>query len=689
MKKKLYIIIIFCLLFGALLSQKSFAKYILQDNLEMSVYIDKTPPTINVITNGKKESFNKTPTDIIKRTKDITVNTNDNIKIKTNEYYYNPTKPSFDGIPSNNFEGDKIITDEGYYKIVATDTSGNKTEITILLDKSAPDVVVKYYKKGEEIANLSATEVRQVAATKKHLSSEQVINSVEEENNTNTISENYTQKAVYAARAGSINVSNENELRNALNNKYTDIITWGSIPISSTLYINYNVKIHPATNENALQYNGYGNFIVVQSGGVLDLTSMVVYTNGTTANRGVTSINIQSGGKVIFNESSIVDGGNGNTGVLVNNGGTLYLNSCHIANSTKGVIVRDNGILTFSNLSNGRNSEFWGNNIAISFENFSGTCNFNQNNIKVKDNVNGIVTNSSSGTINITNGEYFNNSNVGIDLGNGKLNISGGTIRNNKVGIYLNPNYTGKLNISNASIYSNTQYAISHFKNEDNSCTILGGNISGAIYLGQKDNYVNTNSSYPTFTVTPSSYYFKRKLVKTNSNANANNEISKVSLTPKESWYKYIDNDDKYIVLWTGGNVIARYQDYFGNILKKELKNGVIGTNYSITPPAIPGYDLIFTPDNCNGTFTQNDIIVDFKYDLVNVAKVNFEDLLSGVVSAKYWYNPNSETFTGNGADFANGTIFEDYGYYKVLVENGVGLQKELTFLLNKDSLTR
>ncbi len=688
MKKKLYTIIIFILLFGALLSQNSFAKYIIQDTLQMSVYIDKTPPTINIITNGERESFTKTPTDIIKRTQEITVNTDDNIKIKTNEIYYNPTSQNFEKITSNNFDEDVKITDEGFYKIVATDTSNNKTEIVILLDKSAPEVVVKYYKKGEETAKLNETEVRQVAVIKKNLSSEQVINAPKEENNIMEINEDYEPKAVFAARAGSITVSNETDLRNAINNQYTDIITWGSISISSTLYINHNVKIHPATNENALQYQGYGNFIVVQSNGVLDLTSMVVDTNGGAKNRGVTSINIQSGGRVIFNESSIVDGGNGNTGILVNGGATLLLNSCHIANSTKGVVVKDNGVLSFGNLSNGRNNEFWGDNTAISFENFTGTCNFNQNNIKIKDNVNGIVTNSSSGTINISNVEIFNNSSAGIDLGNGKLNITGGTIRNNKVGIYLNTNNSGKLKISNVNIHSNSQYAINHCKNVDGSCTILGGSISGAIYLGQNDNYINTNSSYPTFTVTPSTYYFKRKLVKTNSNAIANTEISKVTLTPKDSWYKYVENNE-YIVLWTGGNVIARYKDYFGNILKQELKNGSIGSEYSITPPIIPGYDLIYIPANSKGTYTQSDITVDFKYDLVNVAKVNFEDLLSNVVSAKYWFNEDSEAFTGNGTDFANGTTFEDYGYYKVLVVNGVGLEKELTFSLNKDSLKR
>jgi len=656
----------------------------------MKVYIDKTPPIINVTSDGNKESFPTTQTEIIKRISDVTIDTTDNIKIDYNECYYNPSNNDFSGITPTKFDNEKKITDEGYYKFTAVDTSGNKTEIIILLDKSAPDIFVKYYKKGEETAKLKTTEVRKVAAIKKNLSSENIIiDSTEKSNDIDEISKSYESNALLSARAGSIIVTNESELRNAIDNRYTDIITRGNITISSTLYINYNVKIHPSSNENALQYTGYGNFIVVQSGGLLDLTAMVVYTNGISANRGIISINIQSGGKVIFNENSIVDGGSGNTGILVNNGATLLMYSCHIANSTKGVVVKDNGVLTFGDLSNGRNSEFWSNSTAICFEKFSGTCNFNQSNIRIKDNVTGIDTNSSSGTINISNAEIFNNSNMGIDIKSGKVNVTGGTIRNNKDGIYLSPNYAGKLTISNVNIHSNSRYAINHCKNEDGSCTILGGTISGAIYLGQNNNYVNTNSSYPTFTVTPSSYFFKRKLVKTDSNDIANNEIKKITLTPKDSWYKYVDNEDtEYIVLWTGGNVIARYKDYYGNILKQELKTGTINSNYSIIPPEISGYDLIYTPTNSNGTYTQNDIIVDFKYDLVNVAKVNFEDLL-GVVSAKYWYNANSESFTGNGTDFADGTIFEQYGYYKVVVMNEVGLTKELTFTLNKNSLER
>ncbi len=685
MKKRIFLI---GFLFLIIFTQVVFAKYTLSDNTILEVYIDKTPPVINLVGKDKNETFTTSNlTDVVKNNSEVTINTSDNIQIEKNEYYYNPLENNFNDIPSNPFDSGKEFNEDGYYKITTIDTSGNKTEIIILIDKTAPEVEVKFYKKGEKVAKLNTTEVKQVATIKKNLSSEKIIDSTNETNSIDEVSKSYETKSLLAARAGSINVSNEAELRNAINNKYSDIITWGSIAISSPLYINHSVKIHPATNENALQFTGYGNFIVVQSSGVLDLTAMVIYTNGITANRGVTAINIESGAKVIFNENSIVDGGKGNTGILVNSGATLLMNSCHIANSNKGVIVSGNGTLSFANLQNGRNSEFWGNNIAISFENFTGTCNFNQSNIKIKDNSSGIITNSSAGTINISNIELYNNSVQGIASGNVKLNMTGGTIRNNGIGVYLYSGYNGNFSMSGGSIHSNTQYAINHSQNADSSCNIYGGNISGKIFLGQDDNYVNTTDKYPRFEVTPSKYYFKRKLVKTSNNNCANTEISKVTLTANGNWYKYVD--EEYIVVWKGCNVKTNYTDYYGNIIATETMNGNLGDPYETLPKELEGYDLIEVPENQKGNFTESDIVVTYKYDLKNIAIVKYEDLLSGVQSAKVWYNAVSEDFTGEGTDFENNQKFEDYGYYKVEVTNGVGLKKELTFTLNKDSLIR
>lgn len=72
-----------------------------------------------------------------------------------------------------------------------------------------------------------------------------------------------------------------------------------------------------------------------------------------------------------------------------------------------------------------------------------------------------------------------------------------------------------------------------------------------------------------------------------------------------------------------------------------------------------------------------------------NVAVVKYENLLSGVQNAKYWYNESSETFESAATDFQNNKKFENYGYYKIEAINGVGVKKKITFTLNKDSLVR
>lgn len=128
--------------------QNCFAKYVMNAQREISVYIDKTPPIINVTSNNDKESFPTSTTDIIKKVNDVIIDTSDNVKIDHNEIYYNPTENNFENNIQTNFDNEKKLTDEGYYKIIAVDTTGNKTEIIILIDKSAPNVKVQFFKKG-------------------------------------------------------------------------------------------------------------------------------------------------------------------------------------------------------------------------------------------------------------------------------------------------------------------------------------------------------------------------------------------------------------------------------------------------------------------------------------------------------------------------------------------------------------
>ena len=150
MKKKICIMTIFCVLFTYMITQSCFAKYIMSSQKQMNVYIDKTPPTITITTpNGDNETYDKTKDDVIKKTENVTVDTDDNVKIDHNEVRYNPTEKDFEGKEPVQFENGKEFEDEGYYEIKAVDTSGNETVIVILIDKSAPEVFVRFYKKGQ------------------------------------------------------------------------------------------------------------------------------------------------------------------------------------------------------------------------------------------------------------------------------------------------------------------------------------------------------------------------------------------------------------------------------------------------------------------------------------------------------------------------------------------------------------
>lgn len=786
MEKKKYIIVVLFVLFCLMISQRTFAKYIMQDTLNINVYLDKTPPIIDITTPEKTETFQETQIEIIKRAENFSIDTRDNVEVKQNQYYYNQSDANFDGIESQEFENGKEFAEEGFYQIVTTDTSGNVTKVIILLDKSAPDVFVKYFKKGSTSISLNSDYVRKVAGIRQYRTTQNVLNMTEslEELTDKNVEEIKEQEEIQETEeiieqekiqetekiieqeekreeeeidkitseeeikeiekeeqdevadeivlkeeqiemidieetevdseaeneimllSGDSYVGNEAEFRNALAIQASVIHVRQSIDFSSSIYINYDVTILGEGTSNSLRYGNGGNFIIVQNGGSLTIDRLVIDTNSSGVG-GMNTINIQSGGFVKFINSSIIDGGPGNTGILINGNGSAVLWSCEIVRCNLGINLQTNGNLWFAT-QEGRCNNFYWNSIAIFIANFYGNCDLNQN-ISMHDNSHAVFIDNASGTIYISAGNYYQNTygihthnNIGEKVtvsggsyysnqraiwAGGNLNLTGGSIYNNTYGIFTDGAYSGKFKMTQGNIYSNTSYAIYHAKTNDGGCTITGGNISGAIYLAENNNYVNTNSSYPQFTVTPSSYYMKRRLVKTANNNTANSQISRVTVTQKNPWYKYVNNE--YIVLWNGGNVIVRCKDYDGRILKQETMNGTVGTDYSVTAPKIVGYDLIKSPSNAQGKYTQSDIIVDLQYDLANIAKVTFEDLLSEVVSAKYWYNASGPNFTGDGTNFLSGNIFENYGYYKVVVTNGVGLEKEITFVLNKDSLTR
>lgn len=417
MKKRKNVIIALFLLVSFANVKEVFAKYVMQDTLAIGIYLDKTPPIIDVMSDGTTESFQNFANDIVKKKQEVIIHTSDNVQIKQNLYQYHPSRPNFDEVERQEFENGKVFSEEGYYKIMAIDTSGNQTEIVVLLDKYAPEILVQYFKKGQ------ASLVKQTVGVQKNFLAENILNSIEENNdeiqenvneivveniqeiepseeneqeiaeeevaggriqeigkqetiqedtekmtkvevteekiqeaeaseeiaeeiieNNEIIEENLvveteelqeteeleiTEDEIMLTAIGDMYVGNEAEFRNALAMQASVIRVRQSIDFTSPIYINYAVTIVNEGITNSLRYGNGGSFIVVQKGGSLVLSGMIVDTHSSGVG-GMIGINIQQGGYVTFINSSIVDGGLANTGILINGGGSLLLWSCEI-----------------------------------------------------------------------------------------------------------------------------------------------------------------------------------------------------------------------------------------------------------------------------------------------------------------------------------------------------------------------
>lgn len=216
--------------------------------------------------------------------------------------------------------------------------------------------------------------------------------------------------------------------------------------------------------------------------------------------------------------------------------------------------------------------------------------------------------------------------------------------------------------------------------------------VNSSILLAGYDNYIYTGNSTPQInSITLGDVHLERLVIRSANTSNASTMVNKINVKNKGSYYckDNATGHSSYVVLWTNYTVTTQHKTKDGKILDTTKKTYEYKENYETEPKSFEGYILSETPSNSTGSTNGNITVVYYYEDDANVAVVNYKDLLSGITSAKYWYNADSETFSGNGTDFADGTVFEDYGYYKVVVVNGVGLQKELTFCLNKDSVKR
>ena len=136
--------------------------------------------------------------------------------------------------------------------------------------------------------------------------------------------------------------------------------------------------------------------------------------------------------------------------------------------------------------------------------------------------------------------------------------------------------------------------------------------------------------------------------------------------------------------------VIVKYVDEAGNeIASSTTKNGFVGDSYTTTAKTISGYELVSTPSNASGTFTNEEITVIYKYKKLQevenpgYVRVKYVDVdtneeiadsitLKGEVGASY--STTQKTISGyvfdsvvgntNGT-YRDGTLIVTYKYKK------------------------
>lgn len=281
------------------------------------------------------------------------------------------------------------------------------------------------------------------------------------------------------------------------------------------------------------------------------------------------------------------------------------------------------------------------------------------------------------------------------------FNISGGNINNNSVYGIVNEasnTFTGQVLMTGGNIISNSKYDIYHGKSDtDGAGAIYGGLrierndiVNSSIFLATYDNYIYTGSYTPQLnSITLADSHLERLIIRSANEGNASTMANKVNVTNKGSYYCKANGSghSKYVALWTNYTVTTYHKTKSGTILSSSSKSYPFKDSYTTSAASFEGYVLSSSPSNANGTVTGNVSVTYIYEDDRNVAIVNYKDLLSGVQSAVYWYNSSSNSFSGTGKSFSDGTVFEDYGYYKVTVTNNVGLSKTITFTLDKNSV--
>lgn len=164
--------------------------------------------------------------------------------------------------------------------------------------------------------------------------------------------------SIMSASGSGTGAGNEVEFRNALyNTSVTELTTSTNIRLTSTYTLNHSIRIDNSSSiGNALQLSS-GCQIIVPQGCVLTLDAMVIDGRQFGNDDNKPCIVVQSGGCLMLTEHTIIDGGYKNCGIRVEDGGTLYVQSCQISYCDRGIVLVGNSYCSFGN---NKAVDWWG-----------------------------------------------------------------------------------------------------------------------------------------------------------------------------------------------------------------------------------------------------------------------------------------------------------------------------------------
>lgn len=353
---------------------------------------------------------------------------------------------------------------------------------------------------------------------------------------------------------------------------------------------------------NSLGINNFNNGTVSMTGGYINS-----WTTGISNGSGTVTM---SAGNIYSNTSY----GIRNVGTTTFSGGTIYSNSNGIYNT--GALTVSGGTLKSNTATNGSAIYHSGTSCVITAGTFTGQ------NVYLSSTSQYVTTNTSYPTFTVKPNSY--------SRGRVLVKTSGSTYATNELSyltLYANGEWLARAKDSNIVVWDKCTITVKYVDEEGTELT-TSTTSTGWV-----------NDSYTTSAKSIDSYRLKT----TPSNASGTYPEADTTVT-------YIYEEDL-------GDVYIKYIDQVtgDEIYGQETSTGYVGDSYTFEAKEIDGYELVTTPSNATGSYTQASQEVVFEYRKLSTVTVNYIDEVSGdilstveyVLKEEDSYTTSAKSFTG------------------------------------------